>query len=180
MFYKQISGVLSPAECDSIIQLGHEKGFEESLVNMGDGTQQMLKQVRNNERVLFTDPTLALQLEARIASHIPKAFKDVNFVKTGAFFRLYKYVPGQYFKPHRDGSFEDSDSESEITVLFYLNDTDGGETVLMPYGKVLVDDHIRITPKKGDVLMFEHHILHSGEPVNSGEKYVLRTDLFYK
>lgn len=181
MFYKHIQGVLSPAQCRDIIELGYEKGFEEALVNMGDGTQKLLQHVRNNERVLFTDPALALQLEARIAQHIPKAFKDVVFAKTGEFFRLYKYVPGQYFKTHRDGSHKDTDgTESEITALFYLNDTDGGETVLMPLGKNMVDAHIIISPKQGDVLLFEHHFLHEGRQVNSGEKFVLRTDIFYR
>lgn len=182
MLYKHLKQVLTAEQCQAIIQRGHDQGFEQALVNMGDGTQKLLTHVRNNERVLFSDVALAQELQERLFEQhaVPLIFEDHKYVKTGAFFRLYKYVPGQFFKPHRDGSFEDVDgSESEITVLFYLNDTDGGETILMPHGKQQDWSHIRIAPKAGDVLMFEHNVLHSGEPVHSGEKYVLRTDLFY-
>lgn len=36
-----------------------------------------------------------------------------------------------------------------------------------------------ITPKQGQILLFEHRQLHEGAPVISGQKYVLRTDVMY-
>lgn len=179
MFYKHLPGVLSPELCQAIIADGYNRGFAEAPINMGDGSEVMLKHIRNNERVTFHERNLAATLTHYIEHEIPEQFKDVSFVRLGSFFRLYKYVPGQYFKKHRDGSFKDADSESEITVLFYLNDTDGGETVLMPYGVNMPDSFISISPKQGDVLMFEHHCWHEGKEVNSGEKFVLRSDIFY-
>lgn len=180
MFYKHLKGVLTAKQCDDIVALAESRGFEEALVNQGDGSQKLMKHVRNNDRVIVDDWVLRLDLQAAIQDEIPQEFRDADFVVMGSYFRIYRYVPGQFFKPHRDGSHTDEHGcESEITVLFYLNDCDGGETVLMPFGKVLEDTHIRIQPRKGDVLMFEHHVIHSGEPVRSGEKYVLRTDLFY-
>ena len=183
MFYKHLKGVLSAAECESLISRGNALGFEQALVNRGDGTQELITRVRNNERVIFDDNALARELEsklmARLASDFPYTFKDVVYRKAGSHFRLYKYTPEQYFKPHRDGSFQDLDCESEITVLFYLNDTDGGDTVLMPHGKGQEWSFLHFPPKAGDVLMFEHPVWHEGRPVNSGEKFVLRTDLFY-
>ncbi|WP_407305451.1 prolyl hydroxylase family protein [Acinetobacter sp.] len=183
MFYKHLSGVLTPEMCVQLRGRGDNQGFEEALVNRGDGTEEMIKRVRNNDRVIFDDDVLALSLEILLRAHLdddfPSEFKGAKFHSTGTKFRIYKYVPGQYFKPHRDGSVDLGTSASEITVLFYLNDTDGGETILMPYGKGQEWAFIPIVPKAGDVLMFEHNFWHEGKPVNSGEKYVLRTDLFY-
>ena len=39
---------------------------------------------------------------------------------------------------------------------------------------------MEIKPVKGQILVFDHNILHSGEPVIEGCKYVLRTDVIYK
>ena len=179
MFYKHLKGVVSPEDCQAIIDRGLNIGFDQALVNQGDGTEKKMDHIRNNERVLFTDRSLAVGLHHLIKDEIPQEFKDVAFKNVGTYFRIYKYVPGQYFKAHRDGSVHDDGADSEITALFYLNDTDGGETVLMPYGKGQSWAFVRIEPKVGDVLLFEHGLWHEGQPVHSGEKFVLRTDLFY-
>jgi prolyl 4-hydroxylase len=52
--------------------------------------------------------------------------------------------------------------------------------VLMPYGPREQWAYRAIAPKAGDALLFEHRVWHEGRQVNSGEKYVLRTDLFYQ
>jgi len=181
MYYRHLKGVLTSADCQSIILRGKTQGFETALVNQGDGTQALMTRVRNNERVLFDDPALALALQDKLQAggDFPFAFKDLAFQATGTLFRIYKYTPGQFFKPHKDGAVESGGCKSEITVLFYLNDADGGDTVLMPQGRAQEASFIRISPKAGDVLMFEHRFWHEGQPVRSGEKYVLRTDLFY-
>jgi prolyl 4-hydroxylase len=143
----------------------------------------MMTQVRNNERVEFDDDILAVDLMGKLmlalGDEYPHVYDGRAFAKSGAHFRMYRYVPGQYFKPHKDGSFTDGPHESEITVLVYLNDCQGGETVLMPYGVSQAWAHLSFQPKAGDVLMFEHNVWHEGRPVTTGEKYVLRTDLFY-
>jgi len=181
MFYAHYKEVIPRGVCLAWIDFAEKKGFEQSLVNQGDGTQKLMTHVRNNERCIFDDVQLAKYLETALQDlpDFPHIFKDVEYRQTASHFRLYKYSPGQYFKPHRDGSFEQNGMETEITVLVYLNDTDGGETVLMPLGKQQEWAHISIKPKAGDVLIFEHHCLHAGLPVDSGVKYVLRTDLFY-
>jgi predicted 2-oxoglutarate/Fe(II)-dependent dioxygenase YbiX len=182
MFYKHLKGVLTEAECQELIARGHSLGFEQALVN-NYGQDELLTNIRNNERVQFADQALAVDLGTKLLAALRDRFpyhvQHRQYVKPGEHFRMYRYTPGQYFKPHRDGSFQDKELESEITVLFYLNDADGGETVLMPYGLQQKWAHQAFQPKAGDVLMFEHNIWHEGRPVNSGEKYVLRTDLFY-
>jgi prolyl 4-hydroxylase len=182
MWHRHITGVLSAAECQQLISRGQEQGFEPAKVNHY-GEQEMMSHVRNNDRVEFDDSILATNLLVKLAnalvSDFPYSFDDKSFAKVGAHFRMYRYVPGQYFKTHKDGSFKYGPHESEITALFYLNDVHGGETVLMPYGLSQEWAHLSIQPRAGDVLLFEHNVWHEGRQVTSGEKYVLRTDLFY-
>lgn len=182
MWHRHIEGVLNQAECEHLIARGHASGFVPAKVNQY-GEQALMTNVRNNERVEFDDEVLAIDLMGKLmlalGGDYPYVYDDRAFAKAGSHFRMYRYVPGQYFKPHKDGSFTDGPHESEITVLFYLNDCQGGETVLMPYGVSQAWSHLAFTPKAGDVLMFNHNVWHEGRQVETGEKYVLRTDLFY-
>lgn len=184
-----LKNVLTDQECDALIARGDAVGWTPAAVN-SYGTQVMLPRVRNNDRVEFDDTDLAKALQERLLDVLGDQFPhslgagtkfQVDFQEAGSHFRMYRYVPGQYFKCHKDGSHQIGELESEITVLFYLNDADGGETVLYPHGPQQADwSQQVITPRKGDVLMFNHNTWHEGKPVNSGEKIVLRTDLFYK
>jgi len=122
-------------------------------------------------------------------------------------FRFYKYNEGDFFKPHTDGSWPGSrvvdgrlisnaypDRFSLMTFLILLNDDfTGGETAFY------VDSNDPPTPAKrpeeikiakvstpaGGVLCFPHgthplHCLHSSEPVLSGIKYIIRTDVLFE
>lgn len=56
--------------------------------------------------------------------------------------------------------------------MIYLNEGfGGGETTI---------EEVTITPQQGRVLCFIHQLLHKGQPVTSGRKYVLRTDVMYR
>lgn len=182
MFYTYLPNVFSKQFCETIIDGALSQGFEKASVNVY-GEQKQLNNVRNNERLQFDDIDLANTLQQRIlavAQDFPYILQDKALSDFGSHFRIYQYVPGQYFKPHKDGSNHINGQTSKITVLVYLNDTQGGETVLMPQGFAAKDAYITITPTQGSVLLFEHPMWHEGKPVSSGEKYVLRTDIFYK
>lgn len=182
MFFKHVKNVLTPQECAILVDRGRSAGFEQAKVNHY-GEQQTMLSVRNNDRFEFVDAELAIRLEQSVRGALgedfPSEFAQRAFAGAGDHFRMYRYVPGQFFKPHKDGSFDAGSSESEITALFYLNDADGGETVLMPYGPGQAWAHILVQPRRGDLLLFEHNCWHEGRPVASGEKLVLRTDFFY-
>ena len=102
--------------------------------------------------------------------------------------RLYKYIKGQWFGRHVDDSnkikiTEDAPStianakqtQTEITVLFYLSSCRGGATrFYMPKGKAKKDDTIAFTPEQGAVLLHIHGdrcLEHEAEPVLDGVKY---------
>lgn len=174
--------VFSDSKCLSLLELANNYGFEKALVNIY-GKQQSAQNIRNNERIEFENTTLAVDIQSVLQEKImsfPYEYKEKTFSKAATKLRFYKYTPGQYFKPHKDGHFRNKEEESLITVLVYLNDTEGGETILMPDGFSKKENWITINPKKGSVLMFDHDFWHEGRPVHSGEKIVLRTDLMFK
>ena len=39
---------------------------------------------------------------------------------------------------------------------------------------------LRIDYRKGDLIIFDHNLWHSGEEVLNGEKYILRSDIIYQ
>lgn len=174
--------VFSDSKCLSLLELAKNYGFEKALVNIY-GKQQSAQNIRNNERIEFENTTLAVDIQSVLQEKImsfPYEYKEKIFSKAATKLRFYKYTPGQYFKPHKDGHFRNKEEESLITVLVYLNDTEGGETILMPDGFSKKESWITIYPKKGSVLMFDHDFWHEGRPVHSGEKIVFRTDLMFK
>lgn len=182
MYYQHIKSVLNQSECEELIHFGETNGFVQATVDYY-GEKKNISSIRNNERIEWDDTLLNLHLEKKLKlalnSQFPYRFDSFLYQKTGSHFRMYKYTPEQYFKPHKDGHYIDGTLESHITVLFYLNDTQGGETILMPNGFKHPEDFVHIEPKQGDVLLFEHGLWHEGRPVTSGAKYVMRTDLFY-
>jgi hypothetical protein len=122
-------------------------------------------------------------------------------------FRFYRYSKGDYFKPHSDGSWPGSrvinnelvadaygDRFSQMTFLILLTeDFEGGATRFLVNkndpckparrGDSVAEVDIR-TPA-GSVLCFPHgmhplHCIHSSEPIYSGVKYIIRTDVLFK
>ena len=93
-------------------------------------------------------------------------------------------TPGQKHNRHNDGSVTNNACHlSRLSLLIYLNECDGGETVFRDYTDVegeRVKQELRIAPKPGLALLFRHERWHEGSPVASGKKYVLRSDVFYK
>ena len=63
-----------------------------------------------------------------------------------------------------------------LTALFFLNDDfEGGRTRILEH-----DRAVDVVPEKGSVLFFHHPLLHEGEGVELGVKYILRSDVMYR
>nr|CAG4716644.1 unnamed protein product [Naegleria fowleri] len=113
-------------------------------------------------------------------------------------FRLYKYEKKQHFLKHFDGTnkrilsqltSDISDKKEEfvkaqyveqsfLTMLIYLNSVqDGGETQFFDYYSK--KEIFQVKPERGSALVFCHEMLHQGNDVLSGVKYLLRTDVCY-
>jgi hypothetical protein len=173
-----IAGFLSAAECDDYVRLGEDIGFEDATMFAPRG----VKDLRNNDRVIIDDPERAHALYERLSRHLPPSFQH-GWVPVGLNerLRLYRYDVGQLFNWHRDGHFDRRpDERSQFTFMIYLNDDfDGGGTSFRDDGSA-GDEALLITPEKGMALLFHHPILHRGDPVTAGRKYVLRTDVMYR
>lgn len=119
--------------------------------------------------------------------------------------RYGRYRPGsQGFRPHRDATYiKDEDTRSVLTLILYLDDQfEGGDTVFYrtTQPRRLIEQTVaeemeggfvekfRVRPRPGRVLLFDHNMIHSGEPVHSssssegsqGGKHFLRTDVVYR
>ena len=96
--------------------------------------------------------------------------------------RMLKYKQGQFFHSHHDAVFVRGQDEGEragemssVSVHVYLNQKfKGGFTTFQGKGR-----HLDVKPKTGSILLFEHNILHEGQKVTHGKKYVVRTDIMY-
>jgi hypothetical protein len=178
-----IAGFLSAAECDDYIRLGEATGFEEAPITTSRGMMMMMKDVRNNDRVMIDDPARALALYQRLSDDLAPRFQRTwTPVAFNERLRLYRYDIVQQFDWHRDGYFQRPNGErSFFTFMVYLNDDfDGGATSFSDDGFGFPGGMLRITPAKGMGLLFHHPILHRGDPVTTGRKYVLRTDVMYR
>jgi hypothetical protein len=177
-----IARLLSAEECDDYVRLGETIGFEEAPITTSRG-MIMMKDIRNNDRVMTDDPARAQALYQRLSGHPAPRFQN-KWAPIGLNerLRLYRYDIGQQFDWHRDGHFERPNGErSMFTFMVYLNDDfQGGATSFSDdeFG-FSTGGMIRISPAKGMALLFHHPIVHRGDPVTAGRKYVLRTDIMY-
>ncbi|SHH70113.1 2OG-Fe(II) oxygenase [Massilia sp. CF038] len=167
-----IENFLTAAECQRYIDHGETIGYVPSEVNLPGGSRRA-EEIRNNDRVLYDDPTLASRLFERARPLLPEQIGDCRLHGFNERMRFYRYGPNEYFKWHRDGSFAPSpEVASLLTFMIYLNDGfEGGDTEFKS-GVV--------TPAAGMALIFPHRLLHQGAAVCSGTKYVLRTDVMYR
>ena len=167
-----INDFLSAEECRMHIAESERIGYEEAAITTAFGPT-LYKEARNNDRILYDNPALAAALYERAAPHLPEQIDGWTRCGFNERFRFYRYEGQQYFKRHKDGTFRRSDAEeSMLTFIIYLNDAfTGGHT-----------DFIweSIKPKAGDALVFPHRLTHQGSQVESGVKYVLRTDVMYR
>jgi len=177
-----IPGFLSPAECDAHIADSEAAGYGEAPVTTAVG-MIMIKELRNNERVMVDDPTIGGRLYGRLAPVLPpRVNKKWRPCGLNERLRFYRYDPGQQFDWHQDGCYARATGEcSFFTFMIYLNDGfEGGATTFAELDdRVRDDDRLTVNPRQGMALIFAHPLLHKGEPVVSGRKYVLRTDVMY-
>ncbi len=178
-FIFTVSDLLSPAECADFITQSEVIGYDLATINSLGG-QVVNTKVRNNDRVILDDESLAESLWQKVQPHAPSDIFGRCVLGLNERFRFYRYQPGQKFSWHMDGAYERPNGErSEVTLLFYLNDEfEGGETqfIVQGLGK---DGIIKIQPAVGLALFFHHPIVHQGAEVTQGTKYILRTDVMY-
>lgn len=141
---------------------------------------------------------ISLQNSPGITGAGPVKRKEIwNLTRLNERLRYLKYTQGMYFKRHMDGSYVTPDGSeiSFLTVHIYLNGStpqegtnepklnddekplQGGATRFFGHYKNYYD----VNPATGACLVFQHRALvHSGEEVDQGTKYTIRTDVMYR
>ncbi len=192
---------LSKAQCEEIIANSEKAGFEyleyrnSSRLIGFDSNSVLTDLIVNN----FNSEYLTQRLNKKPST--PYGFYS-NYIQWNPIepyinkcIRINRYSQSQEFKFHRDAQYTQSHLvKSSHSILIYLNDGfDGGETVFRFPKKQYVNPgltikqeleligsdytDIVIKPRQGQMIIFDQRLLHAGQIVKSGTKYVLRTDL---
>ncbi|KAK5695864.1 hypothetical protein LTR97_008284 [Elasticomyces elasticus] len=220
-----LDNVLTPEECETFIkgaEASTTKGWERAMINIGGGRQRLMEDERCCGRIIWDSPAIVDKVWKRI-EHLPEVKEIVRLEKVPKIFgqgpskrdevwefsrpnermRFLKYVGGEYFRPHCDGSYETPDRKERtyFTLHLYLSDakphSDTDSAYLTPEQKMRVaksellggattfhsinmKEKLDVLPVMGRVLLFQHRdLLHSGDDVLKGTKYTMRTDLLY-
>lgn len=181
-----IRGFLSDRECEALVQAAEQLGF------YGAGSDYP-PSYRDNDRMVADDPALAARLYERLrgcASLSPAlaAFMEEDGWRLAGVnerVRFCRYRPGTQFRAHQDGVHHRQHARSRLTFMVYLNDEafTGGDTVFFDGRSAAMADRdavLRLQPRKGSLVVFDHGLWHAGAVVESGTKYVLRSDLMYE
>jgi prolyl 4-hydroxylase len=177
----RIPDVLTPQECDRLVAFAKSADMSSSKVWTGDTSSPDVQSMHRTSRQVWINyddsevGDIARKLR-RKAAQLTGVFDPAAFEKI----QLARYdVRGEY-QQHFDSCTTNCPSNRLCriaTLLVYLNDTDGGNTVFPKMG-------ISIRPQKGAASFFYnvdtrdpdypelHAAMHAGSPVVSGEKFI--------
>ena len=183
MYFKVVENCLAPEFCDYLISLGERTGFVESTLN-GVPARDFRRSLSCKLDLLQASSGLSQnhldQFKQAIMAHLPKIYKGRTLVDaTTNSLNILKYTPGDFFKRHTDGSWQENGATSLITCQIYLNslgvEQGGSTTFYKDDGSVYLD----YVPKAGSVVFFDHMWLHEGSLMNHGNKYAFRVSAMY-
>lgn len=183
-----LENVFTRKECQKIIEKTESIGFG----SLGKGATGAA--YRGNRRLQLddSDGKLGEEIWRRIKQFIPETDNlpdegDFHFLSMNSRYRFAKYFPGEGFALHVDKpTIFSTDKCSILTVNIYLNDLtpeQGGRTRF--FEKMLGGKPIAFAGgNAGSVAIFKQAVapftpIHDGEKVQSGIKYLMRTDVVY-
>ena len=196
----QLLNLLTSNECDQFVQITESLGYHT------DSPVSLPHSIRHNLNLNWVvDESVDGPIWARCREFIAERIGGQPPLGLNARFRFYRYAGGDFFKPHTDGAWPGSrvidrqlvhdaygDRESQMTILVFLSGGyTGGRTVFIVPDALAVGDDAQVPPSvvavstpKGGALCFPHgfhpqHCLHAGEEVQSGVKYIIRSDVLY-
>jgi prolyl 4-hydroxylase len=171
--------LLSPQECDQLIEASRQKLRRSTVVNADTGAyDEHPHRTSSGTHFERGENELIRCLERRISELIEYP------VENGEPIQILHYLPGAEYKPHYD-YFDVAQPGSEkvmatggqrvATLVMYLNDVEaGGSTVFPSIG-------LDVLPRKGSAVYFAYttdagetdpRTLHGGSPVTAGEKWI--------
>jgi prolyl 4-hydroxylase len=180
---QEIENLLTPEECDQLIEFSRKKGMKESdVLSYGHATDTVVDKHNRTSKTAWlqdTEHPIAMKV-ATLSEELTKIPRENQEMLQVAY-----YEPGGKFNEHYDACNESNKEYCDkmnhyaghrwATLLIYLNDNfDGGETEFP-----LI--HKKIAPKKGKGILFwntyENEVIipesrHKGNPVEHGEKWI--------
>eukprot|EP00039_Didymoeca_costata_P027311 m.18180 g.18180 ORF g.18180 m.18180 type:complete len:295 (-) comp6226_c0_seq1:139-1023(-) len=208
-----LENVFSDEECDTLVEVSKSVGYKPATINIG-GKLVTVPDYRKHSSCVIDSVEFANLLWNRINPHMPDIYPttttEQGYQPVGLYERLrfLNYKPGDFFSPHKDGTYNHParplEEASKVTVMLYLNDLQnngGGTTFVHPDSQFIQQDeenegeeknkcneiiyedgrgNLTITPRKGMVLMFDHKIMHEGSLLRAGEKWCMRADVMYR
>ncbi|KAK5109954.1 hypothetical protein LTR62_006443 [Meristemomyces frigidus] len=203
-----LDNVLTASECNILLEAAAASNagiWERAMINIGGGRQQMMEDERCCGRIIYDSQKIASRVWQRIEhlpaieeilrlQNVPRIFGNGpskrdeawTFSRPNERMRFLKYVGGEYFRPHCDGTYETSDRKerSYFTLHLYLSQSEQGaelEDGATTFHSMDMKKRVDVVPKVGRILVFQHReLLHSGDDVVRGTKYTMRTDLMYR
>jgi prolyl 4-hydroxylase len=170
-----ISKFCSNAICNEFIAILEEsnKFPKENKPDLNNTSLDENLANRNNFKISFINYELANIMWESLKNFEINYIKNWTPVSINPNFRCYKYNIGQQFSWHADCPIKfTTKKKSLLSLLLYLNDDFGGGATLFK--------EFEVKPKKGSILLFPHNLLHAGEILNSGTKYIIRTDVIFQ
>jgi hypothetical protein len=162
-----MKNLLSKEECKDLIDFMEK---QTKIENLRSGSAKY-------DRFVLISKEWASKIYERIIPFLPKGYREG--ISINDYFRFSKYHPGGYFLQHRDGLNQNSEGKRTImTVNIFLNEEgiEGGETIFFD-DKDPKNPAIICPPTTGTGVIFDREILHLGNHVTSGYKYLFRTDV---
>lgn len=190
-----LHNVLTPEECNEIIDSAEEAGFQPAAIY--DASTKTVH--RNCTRRLVDDHTSAENWFERILHALDDTpyehkvrscpwignkhgAKSLHAVSLNERLRVIKYSEGQFYSKHLDVGFtrgpDAGDRQGEFSLLsvhVYLNEKFKGGVTRFHGGGRWFDVH----SETGSVLLFDPTILHEATKVTKGDKYLVRSDIMY-
>ena len=193
-----LRNVLSTTECIGYISAATALGMQSVQAD------DYARDVRICRRVVATSEGLASRLFQRIApflapvdltgarpSGIPADRMRTVWRPHGLneLFRICSYQCGGHFVPHLDGGHTRSKVDASMqTFMLYLNSSDefeGGRTRFFDETQraYRAPDPAKVVctyvPQRGDALIFNSALMHDGEALQGGEKWIMRSEVMH-
>jgi len=171
-----LKNVLSDTECTNLITATESHGFKRASLYTDIFGKEYFSDTRKSERCIVDSPPFVAALEDRLRPYLPAEFRSGKLKGINERLRFLKYTAGDEFKPHIDGSYTADDGAiSRITILIYLNaDYTGAYTEFAGES-----DWLSVVPEPGMVVLQDQSLLHRVPPLQTGCKYVIRTEVMY-
>lgn len=162
-------GLLTQGQC-RLLRASIDQRLEGDSEDLEQYSQLRIHHVR--------DPTFGCDAFNAIQQHLVQKVHGVEF---NHLWYCSRYTVGGELASHCDNSVQRPDgSWSVATLLVYLNDGYvGGETQFLSNDR---DERVidKIVATTGDALLLRQDVLHRGEGVRQGTKYIARFDCFQK